>query len=471
MTKHEIIEAFIKKGILSGKSGLIRRPYCWRSRYDAEAQDIFAEFAKGYRSDDEAWFCLCRDIELPICPVCKKEKVKFTGITKNGGVGYNTTCENCSANAVQTKRQRVRDSLLSRTDEERASAERKRKATNIARYGEATYMSFGSASFKNMMVGRYGKPGFSNVEKRRRTCLERYGVTSNLFIPGVRERALLASWSDDCRKRRIDHCKSETGFVAYCCTPEVQAKSIASKRARINEIESEHDCTLMATVSRKYGQSYKRFGLEYLRFGMWVFVQNKDLPLIQAYHAEGTHTNQYTSKPEKEVLEYVRSIYGGEVKENCTSIVRNGNHRFFELDIYIPKLRLAIDFDGTYYHSTKFKDKLYHARKTAFCRKAGVNMIHVFEDNWKCDRASCERIIKACIDGNFQNVLEIDGETIIGDNALPVLGDYEVISFSSPQAHQSGKNTYYDCGRIFYKPRGVKHEERGRDRQSQVQAV
>lgn len=454
LPKGDIVNLFLKRGILSCKTGLVRRPYCWKQRFGDEEKRIFDDFAKGYRSQEEAWFCLCRDIELPICPICKKEKVRFTGLTKNGGKGYNTTCEHCSANAAEEKVKKVKDSLLRRTECEKEKTQEKRRKTNLSRYGEERYMSYGSLSFKRLMKERYGNPFYSNMEKRKETCIQRYGVSSNLLIPKVQRRAMESAWSDSCRKRRVETCLSKTGKKYYCEVPEIQRKMIGTKKAKIKEIEDSLSCTLMATVTKKYGQGYKRLGLEYLRIGGRVYIQNKDLPAIIEYSNEGTHTNKYTSKPEKEVLEYVKSIYNGMVEENCTSIVPNGNHRFFELDIYIPELKLAIDFDGTYYHSTKFKDEMYHARKTDYCRRVGVKMIHIFEDAWKSNRKMCEWIIRECINGTFRNVIREEGDIVVGDNSLPVFGDFEIVGITCPKLCAVGNVAYYDCGDILYRKRG-----------------
>jgi hypothetical protein len=49
----------------------------------------------------------------------------------------------------------------------------------------------------------------------------------------------------------------------------------------------------------------------------------------------------------------------------------------------IPELRIAVEYNGLYYHSEACKkDKNYHLMKTEMCEKAGYRLIHVFEDEW-----------------------------------------------------------------------------------------
>jgi len=56
----------------------------------------------------------------------------------------------------------------------------------------------------------------------------------------------------------------------------------------------------------------------------------------------------------------------------------------WELDIYIPAKKLAIEYDGLYWHSESIggKDKNYHLNKTLECEKQGIKLIHIFEDEW-----------------------------------------------------------------------------------------
>lgn len=88
--------------------------------------------------------------------------------------------------------------------------------------------------------------------------------------------------------------------------------------------------------------------------------------------------NTYRSKGEQEVLEYIQSIYTGEVLSNSKSVIKG------ELDIYIPEHKLAIEYNGLYWHSTAMqKNTNYHVEKTNACMDKDIQLIHVFEDEWK----------------------------------------------------------------------------------------
>lgn len=85
------------------------------------------------------------------------------------------------------------------------------------------------------------------------------------------------------------------------------------------------------------------------------------------------------SKAEDEIYELVCGLLG---KENVISRNRDildGK----ELDIYIPKLCVAIEYNGIRWHSEEFnKDKNYHLHKLLECNNEGIKLIQIFEDEW-----------------------------------------------------------------------------------------
>lgn len=72
--------------------------------------------------------------------------------------------------------------------------------------------------------------------------------------------------------------------------------------------------------------------------------------------------------------------------ENTTEdIIRNDRKLLdgLELDVYIESKRLAVEFNGTYWHNYSVKGKNYHQNKSIECAKRGVHLIHIFEHEWE----------------------------------------------------------------------------------------
>lgn len=86
------------------------------------------------------------------------------------------------------------------------------------------------------------------------------------------------------------------------------------------------------------------------------------------------------SNSEREVSAFIKTFYKDEIQENNRKILPNNK----ELDLYLPNKKVAIEFDGLYFHSENFnKDKKYHLNKTLLCEEQGIRLIHIFGDEWQ----------------------------------------------------------------------------------------
>ena len=66
-----------------------------------------------------------------------------------------------------------------------------------------------------------------------------------------------------------------------------------------------------------------------------------------------------------------------------------------EIDIYIPSLKLGIEYNGLRWHSEEFgKNKNYHLDKLNKCNERGIKLIQIFEDEWVNHREICESKLK-----------------------------------------------------------------------------
>lgn len=107
----------------------------------------------------------------------------------------------------------------------------------------------------------------------------------------------------------------------------------------------------------------------------------------------------HISQPENEIFDFVKEIYAGAEQGNRT--ILDGK----ELDIYVPSKKIAIEYDGLRWHSEEFgKDEKYHLKKTEECAKQGIQLIHIFEDEW----LEKKEIVKS----RLRNILGITENTI-----------------------------------------------------------
>lgn len=87
------------------------------------------------------------------------------------------------------------------------------------------------------------------------------------------------------------------------------------------------------------------------------------------------YKDSYISSYEDEIYKFITSL-GVECIRNTRDIISP-----LELDLYIPSHKLAIEFNGTYWHSfnkdAKYKE--YHFNKFKACREKGIRLISIFE--------------------------------------------------------------------------------------------
>ena len=78
-----------------------------------------------------------------------------------------------------------------------------------------------------------------------------------------------------------------------------------------------------------------------------------------------------------------------------------------EIDILIPEHNLGIEFNGNYWHSEVFKDKLYHQQKTIAAKNKGINIVHIFEyELWDEDKAELIlNVLKGKVNSNNKKVV------------------------------------------------------------------
>lgn len=96
------------------------------------------------------------------------------------------------------------------------------------------------------------------------------------------------------------------------------------------------------------------------------------------------------SSGEKDVLAFVKKYTRCEVQNNVRIVpdffVGSKRIHKAELDIYIPELKLAIEYNGTHFHDISLKGKGYHVGKRKACEQLGIRLISIWECDWQDDR-------------------------------------------------------------------------------------
>ena len=343
----------------------------------------------------------------PICSDEIKNRIKETNIKKYG-----------AANPFQTDQ--IKEKIKQNTYEkygvqhvsQLSTFKNKVKATCIDRYGCQCSLLNPQVHQKSIetCIEKYGvdNPLKSPIirSKIEHTCNERYGYKTCLLNPEYKEEIKNTNFKKygnafAVASEEIKEKAKNTLINRYGVDNAFKSRAI---RQKINRTiyDKTYDkllsmCTTVIpnfTKSEFTGNPKKEYEWKCLECGR-VFKDNyvyTSIPICRHCHPHRTSTGQ------EELLNFIETELENkiEVRSNLMSIIKP-----YELDIYIPDLKLAFEFNGTYWHSEeKGKDKNYHLNKTKLCEEKGIHLIHIFEWEWIFKKDLVKQRIKNILGSN-----------------------------------------------------------------------
>lgn len=292
---------------------------------------------------------------------------------------------------------------------------------------------------KSTKLNRYGNSNYTNLEKAKQTSLERYNednpsksqeVIDRIKDTNFKKYGCDWSWQSEPIKSKIrQSCINKYGVENVSKSPIIRDKIIKTctkhygvgnpsrsqevidKIKKTNLERFGNICPIMnpdilrkVEISRRkvyYNKVKTRLsGIVELLFDENHYISTDKsnkyrFRCIKCDHEFEDHMdggriprclNCYpylsgTSLDEKEIVNYLKAILPSEIiiKEKCWDILKNR-----ELDIYIPEKKIAIEFNGLYWHSEigGNKDRYYHYNKYNECLQQGIRLLQIFEDEW-----------------------------------------------------------------------------------------
>lgn len=207
---------------------------------------------------------------------------------------------------------------------------KKQKETKLKLYGNANYNNI--EKVKKTKELTYGTINYNNIDKQKLTCLSKYGV-DNYAKSNKYKEVLIKEYTD--LYPNIDFIDIKKGWVVIKC-PNCNTTSELTKQLIYERNKRNQDVCL---TCNPLGQSKRSYG-------------------------------------EKEICEFldlnnIKYVNNFKIKDTKQ-----------EIDIYLPDYNLGIEFNGLYWHNELFRSPEYHLDKTIKCEKLGINLIHIFEDEW-----------------------------------------------------------------------------------------
>lgn len=274
-------------------------------------------------------------------------------------------------------------------------------------------------------IDRYGDKNYNNYNKIRKTNIKRYGTECSLHNPEIKKKTLKTfkekygghHTKNEKFKNRIKNQSLENYGVEYSFQRDDVIKRIKdTKRLKYgNEHYSNRDKfkeTLMKNFLIKkisnlynvkplfdlseYNGVHDLYKWKCLECGEEFFdnIDNGTDPICR-----NCFPKKY-GKEEDEVFEFLsQELAINNIIRNDRSVLEGK-----EIDFYLPDFNLGIELDGLYWHSNLYTEKKYHRVKTENCLEKGIQLIHIFEDEWVLKNNIVKNRLKYILTNNVDRV-------------------------------------------------------------------
>lgn len=230
--------------------------------------------------------------------------------------------------------------------------------TNLERYGykDARSSKEVQAKIKKSKLEKYGDENYNNREQAKKTCLEIYGTT----VPNC--------YGSDM------YCKNMYEKYGENWKSYIGQQANKGLHEHISQFEKDNDCTLYINVLKQYGQGWLSIKdeIQSIYYKNNHYILNSEIHKIIKYNEDSL---TQCSRKELEIVDRIRQIYNKEIIQHNRTIIKP-----YELDIYLPDLQLAIEYNGTYWHSIEAgQSEEYHLNKSLLCREQNIRLVHIYE--------------------------------------------------------------------------------------------
>ena len=384
-----------------------------------------------------------------ICDVCNKEKLipyfYYSRNIKNGGfyacchkcanIKRDITCEKIYGvkNVFQNKEIKdiSKQTKYDRYGNENYNNREKSITTCLEKYGVAynTQTYDMKEKSKQTRYERYGDENYNNMPKYFETCLQRYGVKNVNKLPEIKEKIKITNLEKygfyNPTKSKIVRDKLDKNFILKYNTHNI--------------LKIEGDiCTIQCDKNHSF--EINKINL-YNRQKLKTIICTICNPI-----------DQFISGVEIDFKNFVKKNYSGEILESDRNLIKP-----YELDVYLPNLKVAFEFNGLFWHSDKYKDNNYHSMKSDLCDEKDILLIHIWEDDWMNKNEILKKYILSILNDKYDFLdLSINGDIMSRSYPLKLekIG-YKIREILPPKCNyiKNGKRTneisnfkFYDAG-------------------------
>ena len=281
----------------------------------------------------EKFYLYHNNLSFP--PICYcGGKLKFIGLTK----GYRQYCSG---------RCKARDPILNEIV----------KQKNLEKWGVDNPMKADVVkdNHKQSIISKYGVSNISKLQETKKkvaeTNLERYGVN---YLSQLSKNKHKASLSMSLKSDRLNSLKNEL------------------LKERITKRVSNFGISFIEFVKTSQYKMLCPSGHEFEIHKTMLNDRTRNQNTICTICNPISHG----SDAQKQLYDYISVFYQGEIRFNSRYSQK------YEIDIFLPEMNIGFEFNGLWWHSSKYKSRKYHQDKLDYFESRGIRIFYIWEDDW-----------------------------------------------------------------------------------------
>lgn len=389
-----------------------------------------------------------KDILIFTCQACNKETSQRFLYTKRF-LEKNFICKACAREQTNLKRYGVKHALQNKQILNNVKDKMHRlyggyalgsveilnnvKKTNVEKYGVENVFQDGNVKekIKQVVLKKYGVNHISQAkeikDKIKQTNVKKFGFESHNSSPEVKNKKekthlLRHGVKNPNQAYEVKQKKKNNNMLKYGVSHPLQHEPFLNK---LKETKNKNFFNMLKDGARLNNKVEPLFNysdiLNHKKYDDFSWKCKACGTKFEDNFANGKIPRCPTCYPYKRSREE-QAIFNWLISLNIKNIYQNLRNIIspYEIDIYLPDYRLAIEFNGAYWHSTEFiHDKYYHQNKVKLCNNNEIRLLHIWEDEWNNNKEN----IKLKIIEYMKNV---DKKIIPKEPALRNIMEYKI---------------------------------------------
>ncbi len=325
---------------------------------------------------EKVYLCLNNLKKVPTCkhPDCNK-KVKY----KNSTIGYleycSVKCISSDPNIKKIKEEKSFEKWGTKTPTQSKEVKDKIIKTNQEKWG-------GNSPMSNKKI----------QEKSKNTLIKNWGVENPAKSEEILNKRIESFKKSNYKENFKKICNEKWGVDHPWMNKDIHKKTVeffySDYKQRIEEKIKNSEYTFIGFEKSSSGN---------LIFHCKKCNSNFNILSYQFYYRQNNNnpicTNCYpisenASISQIELYNFIKDNYTGEIISDCKNIIDQ-----YEIDVYLPEIKIGFEFNGIYWHSEKFKDNKYHLNKHRKAVSNNIKLYSIWEDDWNIKKEICKSFI------------------------------------------------------------------------------